>query len=323
MKLFGDSKLGVSMASGDRAAQPAHPGLGRRAARRAAARSAATFANRRSEAYRASANLRRWKLDGGPRTVDLAWLPTVGDGACSNLGAGCANRDRLALMVGTSAAVRALWRAETVEIPWGAWCYRAGQRRFVLGGATNDGGSLLAWLRTLAAAARPGRPRTERGIARAGRPRTDLATALGRRAQSGLGDQCARKHRRLTAAHQPGRDLSRGPRRHRPLPGPARPRSSNKRCPRRVRSWQPAAHWYTLQPGYRSWPTHWSARSWSRARPKRRVGARRCSRSNRLARYPMAPKRSTRQSRERTSRSLPTADAIAPRPIARIGCTAN
>ena len=32
-------------------------------------------------------------------------------------------------------------------MPWGAWCYRVDERRAVLGGAFNDGGSLFGWLR--------------------------------------------------------------------------------------------------------------------------------------------------------------------------------
>ena len=82
-----------------------------------------------------------------PALARAAWLPAVGDGACSNLGAGCATRERLALMIGTSGAVRALWQAPDLEIPWGTWCYRADGQRFVVGGAMNDGGSLLGWLR--------------------------------------------------------------------------------------------------------------------------------------------------------------------------------
>lgn len=82
-----------------------------------------------------------------PALARAAWLPAVGDGACSNLGAGCATRERLALMIGTSGAVRALWPAPDLEIPWGTWCYRADGQRFVVGGAMNDGGSLLGWLR--------------------------------------------------------------------------------------------------------------------------------------------------------------------------------
>ncbi|HEX2173298.1 MAG TPA: gluconokinase [Dehalococcoidia bacterium] len=82
-----------------------------------------------------------------PALRAAAWLPAIGDGAASNLGAGCVTRDRLALMIGTSGALRALWRAERFAIPWGAWAYRADAGRVVLGGALNDGGSLFAWLR--------------------------------------------------------------------------------------------------------------------------------------------------------------------------------
>jgi gluconokinase len=50
-------------------------------------------------------------------------------------------------MVGTSGAMRVLWKAESVEIPDGPWCYRADDKRFVMGGALSDGGNLVAWLR--------------------------------------------------------------------------------------------------------------------------------------------------------------------------------
>jgi len=82
-----------------------------------------------------------------PALRDVPWFPAYGDGACSNVGAGCADRDRLALMVGTSGAMRVLWKAESVEIPEGLWCYRSDAERFVMGGALSDGGNLIAWLR--------------------------------------------------------------------------------------------------------------------------------------------------------------------------------
>jgi gluconokinase len=50
-------------------------------------------------------------------------------------------------MVGTSGAMRVLWKAESVEIPDGPWCYRADDKRFVMGGALSDGGNLVEWLR--------------------------------------------------------------------------------------------------------------------------------------------------------------------------------
>jgi len=40
-----------------------------------------------------------------------------------------------------------LGRARRVPVPWGTWCYRIDERRIVVGGALNDGGSLLDWLR--------------------------------------------------------------------------------------------------------------------------------------------------------------------------------
>jgi gluconokinase len=50
-------------------------------------------------------------------------------------------------MVGTSGAMRVLWKADAVEIPDGPWCYRADAGRFVMGGALSNGGNLVAWLR--------------------------------------------------------------------------------------------------------------------------------------------------------------------------------
>lgn len=80
----------------------------------------------------------RWPV---PREVP--WLPALGDGACSNVGAGCATRERLALNVGTSGALRALWEADPPQadaVPPGLWRYRLDRRRVVVGGAVNDRG---------------------------------------------------------------------------------------------------------------------------------------------------------------------------------------
>src|SRR5215213_9541022 len=82
-----------------------------------------------------------------PALRDTPWLPAVGDGAGSNVGSGCTGSDRLALMVGTSGAMRVLWKADSVQIPDGPWCYRADAERYVMGGALSDGGNLIEWLR--------------------------------------------------------------------------------------------------------------------------------------------------------------------------------
>lgn len=86
-----------------------------------------------------------------PRFQGIPWFPSLGDGACNNIGSGCVSPDRFALMVGTSGAMRAVIETDRVDIPWGLWCYRVDRRRFVVGGALSNGGEVYAWMqRTLA-----------------------------------------------------------------------------------------------------------------------------------------------------------------------------
>lgn len=82
-----------------------------------------------------------------PVLAGVPWLPAVGDGACSNVGSGCLTRDRLALMVGTSGALRSAWSARDAVAPEGLWAYRVDRQRVVVGGALSDGGNVVAWLR--------------------------------------------------------------------------------------------------------------------------------------------------------------------------------
>ena len=105
------------------------------------------------EAQLSSISDEPWRgLDGDwgerwPALREVPWFPAVGDGACSNVGSGCTGSDRLALMVGTSGAMRVLCKADSVEIPDGPWCYRSDAGRYVMGGALSDGGNLVEWLR--------------------------------------------------------------------------------------------------------------------------------------------------------------------------------
>lgn len=78
--------------------------------------------------------------------AEVPWFPPVGDGACSNVGCGCVSPERLALMVGTSGAMRVLGEGPALLPPWGLWLYRADRHRFLIGGALSNGGNLLAWL---------------------------------------------------------------------------------------------------------------------------------------------------------------------------------
>ncbi len=84
-----------------------------------------------------------------PALKDVPWFPALGDGACNNIGSGCTSPERVALMVGTSGAMRVVLEAPRVEIPPGLWCYRVDGRRFVLGGALTGGGDIYTWLRGL------------------------------------------------------------------------------------------------------------------------------------------------------------------------------
>jgi gluconokinase len=84
---------------------------------------------------------RRW-----PALARVPWYLALGDGGLSNIGAGCVEDDRACAMVGTSAALRVVKEAGTLEIPWGTFAYRLDRRRWVLGGALSEGGNALQWI---------------------------------------------------------------------------------------------------------------------------------------------------------------------------------
>jgi gluconokinase len=81
-----------------------------------------------------------------PALRGVPWFPAVGDGAASNVGSDCVDIDRVALNVGTSAALRVVATAG-VAPPRGLWRYRIDRRRALLGGATSEGGNVYAWCR--------------------------------------------------------------------------------------------------------------------------------------------------------------------------------
>jgi gluconokinase len=86
-----------------------------------------------------------------PGFQNARWFPPLGDGACNNIGSGCAAPGRAALTVGTTGAMRIVREAPRTEIVPSLWCYRADARRFVIGGALSNGGDVYAWMkRTLA-----------------------------------------------------------------------------------------------------------------------------------------------------------------------------
>ncbi len=90
---------------------------------------------------------RRW-----PALSKIPWYPSIGDGACANVGSGAVSPERVALSVGTSGAMRTIFPASPsgdFEIPRGLWGYRLDREHVVVGGATSNGGILLGWLRGL------------------------------------------------------------------------------------------------------------------------------------------------------------------------------
>ena len=82
-----------------------------------------------------------------PALAAVPWLPALGDGACSNVGSGCVSPRRIALMVGTSGAIRVVVETPDAPVVPGLWWYRVDRRRPLLGGALSEGGNLVAWMR--------------------------------------------------------------------------------------------------------------------------------------------------------------------------------
>lgn len=82
------------------------------------------------------------------RLKDAKWFLAIGDGAANNVGAGCLQKHKAALMIGTSGAMRVAYQGEIPQkIPNGLWCYRIDSTKLIVGGALSDGGGLYRWLK--------------------------------------------------------------------------------------------------------------------------------------------------------------------------------
>lgn len=84
---------------------------------------------------------RRW-----PALASVPWFPALGDGAAANLGSGCVGSDRIAMTIGTSAAMRIIVPAEGPTSPIALWEYRLDRTLRVVGGALSNGGNVTRWL---------------------------------------------------------------------------------------------------------------------------------------------------------------------------------
>lgn len=94
--------------------------------------------------------LRREWAGRWPALARATWLHAVGDGAAGSVGSDCLDTTRIALNVGTSAALR-LILPEPLAPPRGLWAYRLDRRRPLIGGATSEGGNVRAWLKDVLA----------------------------------------------------------------------------------------------------------------------------------------------------------------------------
>ncbi|MGH9875329.1 MAG: gluconokinase, partial [Pyrinomonadaceae bacterium] len=83
-----------------------------------------------------------------PQLSEARLFPAVGDGAANNIGSGCHSTEKLALMIGTSGAMRVCFKGSPPErLPPELWCYRASRDRILVGGALSEGGGLFNWLK--------------------------------------------------------------------------------------------------------------------------------------------------------------------------------
>ena len=85
---------------------------------------------------------------GEPTQLDLRdakFFPAIGDGAAGNLGCGADRSGRIAINIGTSAAVRMMETSAGRPAPFGLFRYAVDRERTVLGGAVSNAGNLRRW----------------------------------------------------------------------------------------------------------------------------------------------------------------------------------
>jgi len=80
---------------------------------------------------------------------DVPWFLGAGDAACSSIGSGCPDERRMALMVGTSGAVRLITSRKNINVPEGLWCYLVDRDHYLVGGAINNAGLVRTYLKKI------------------------------------------------------------------------------------------------------------------------------------------------------------------------------
>ncbi len=82
-----------------------------------------------------------------PQLKNAKVFPPIGDGACSNIGSGCADATKIGLNAGTSGALRVVLKDFQGAAPRGLWRYRVDKNRSIVGGALSNAGNVIAWAR--------------------------------------------------------------------------------------------------------------------------------------------------------------------------------
>ncbi|WP_346618792.1 gluconokinase [Blastococcus montanus] len=102
--------------------------------------------------------LRREVADATRLPVDLPVVIGASDGVLANLGIGAVRPDVAAVSLGTSGAMRVVVPTPTVDADRRLFCYALTDDAWVVGGAINNGGSVVRWAAQALAAGLDGAP---------------------------------------------------------------------------------------------------------------------------------------------------------------------
>lgn len=78
---------------------------------------------------------------------DTPWVVGASDGALANIGSGAAGLGRTAVTIGTSGAVRRFASEPLIDPQGRTFCYAFDEKRWLIGGPTNNGGIALRWFK--------------------------------------------------------------------------------------------------------------------------------------------------------------------------------
>ena len=121
------------------------------------------------------------------RLAGVPWFPALGDGACSNVGAGCVTPERPAIMIGTSGAMRTVWQSGSAHAAVGPVGVPGRRQALCHGRSSQQRRQPDRMVDEDAAARTASRVRGGPAASPAGRPRPHRPSLLGRRAQSRMG----------------------------------------------------------------------------------------------------------------------------------------